>query len=205
MTPARTDEYRLGPLGAAVGKRLAAWDAARFGKRLWRGDASLWVTGPAAEISDRLGWLRLPESMPARIPAFRAFAEEIRAEGVERVVLLGMAGRASRPSSIKGRWRRSRASALIVLDSTHPAAVAAVERAIDIRRTLFVVSSKSGTTIEPCRSSAILGEGRADRRAPRRRFAAISDPGTPLQALARERGFRRAFEALPTSGAASRR
>jgi transaldolase/glucose-6-phosphate isomerase len=202
MTPARTDEYRLGPLGAAVGKRLAAWDAARFGKRLWRGDASLWVTGPAAEISDRLGWLRLPESMPARIPAFRAFAEDIRAEGVERVVLLGMGGSSLAPELFQRTLGNAPGSpALLVLDSTHPAAVAAVEKAIDIRRTLFVVSSKSGTTIEPLSFFRYFWEkaGRIDAR-PGRRFAAISDPGTPLQALARERGFRRAFEALPDVG-----
>ncbi len=202
LRSARTDKYRLGAHRPAVEKRLADWDGARFGRRLWAGDPSLWVTGLAAEISDRLGWLRLPEVMAGRLAAFRAFAEEVRAEGIDRVVLLGMGGSSLAPEL----FQRTLGNApgyprIFVLDSTHPAAVAAIERAIDIRWTLFVVSSKSGTTIEPLSFFRYFWEkaGRIDER-PGRRFAAISDPGTPLQALARERGFRRAFEALPDVG-----
>jgi len=202
MTGGRTVDFRLGAIARAVEKRLAAWDAARFGERLWRGDPSLWVAGPATEISDRLGWLRLPETMARRLASFRAFADEIRAEGIRHVVLLGMGGSSLAPELYQKTLGNAPGfPALLVLDSTHPAAVAAVERTIDLRRTLFVVSSKSGTTIEPLSFFRYFWEkaGRLDG-APGRRFAAISDPGTPLQTLARERGFRRAFEALPDVG-----
>jgi transaldolase/glucose-6-phosphate isomerase len=199
---ARADEFRLGANQGNIEKRLAAWDKSHFGRRLWAGDPTLWVQGPAAEISNRLGWLRLPETMSGRLDALRGFADEIRAEGIAHVVLLGMGGSSLAPELFQKTLGNAPGHpALTVLDSTHPAAVAAVEKAIDLRRALFVVSSKSGMTIEPLSFFRYFWEkaGRIDGR-PGRRFVAISDPGTPLLTLARDRGFRRAFEAIPDVG-----
>jgi len=202
MTPARSDEFRLGAHQVAYERRLAAWDAARFGARLWAGDPTLWVTKPAAEISDRLGWLRLPESMAGRLPGFRSFAEEIQSEGTAHIVLLGMGGSSLTPELFQKTLGSAPGyPALLVLDSTHPAAVAATEKAIDLSRTIFLVSSKSGSTIEPLSFFRYFWDKAARAGSdPGRRFVAISDPGSSLQALARERGFRQAFAALPDVG-----
>ena len=116
----------------------------------WAKDHTLWTTDPAPEIEDRLGWLALPETMRGAVPALEAFAAEVVASGVTRVVLLGMGGSSLAPE-VFARTFGSRAGfpELLVLDSTHPQAVRAVDKQADPARTLFVISSKSGTTIEP--------------------------------------------------------
>jgi len=198
----RPDEFRLGALQDPVEKRLNAWSETRFSQRLHAGDPTLWVSGPAPEIADRLGWLILPETMRARLDEFRAFSAEIRAERFAHVVLLGMGGSSLAPELFQKTFGSAPGFPEIrVLDSTHPAAVAAVESAVDLSRTLFVVSSKSGTTIEPLSFfryfwARVRGMGEQ----PGRHFVAISDPGTPLQTLARDMKFRRAFVALPNVG-----
>jgi transaldolase / glucose-6-phosphate isomerase len=205
--PARPDvrfsqTFSLGEFQGRLEERIRAWEKAGFLRRLRAKDPSLWPSGPATEIIHRLGWLDLPEIMGARIAAFSSLAEEIKAEGFTHAVLLGMGG-SSLASEV---FQKTFGSApgypwLVVLDSTHPAAVAAVERMADLPRTLFIVSSKSGTTIEPLsffryfwhRMSLVT-----DR--PGRHFIAITDPGTLLAALARDRNFRRVFEADPDVG-----
>ena len=198
----RPDEYRLGEFQDKIEKRLAVWSETRFSQRLLSGDPTLWLSGPAPEIADRLGWLSLPETMRARLGGFRAFAEEIRSEGFAHIVLLGMGGSSLAPELFQKTLGNAPGfPELRILDSTHPAAVAAIEKEVDLARTLFVISSKSGTTIEPLSFfryfwTKVRGIGTH----PGRHFAAISDPGTPLQALARDRGFRRAFAAPPDVG-----
>ncbi len=192
----------LGPQAASVAARLRRWDGEGAVARLWAKDHTLWTADPAPEIEDRLGWLTLPEVMRDEVPALEAFAAEVAAAGITRVVLLGMGGSSLAPE-VFARTFGSRAGfpELLVLDSTHPRAVRAVDEQADPARTLFVVSSKSGTTIEPnsflyhcwARVAAVSAE-------PGRHFVAITDPGTVLGALARERGFRRVFEAPPDVG-----
>jgi len=198
----RPDEYLLGAHRENFERRLAGWDKIQFSRRLHAGQSSLWVSGPAAEITNRLGWLALPESMRPRLNALRAFGDEIRAEGCSHVVLLGMGGSSLAPELYQKTFGNAPGyPELIVLDSTHPAAVAAVESAVDLTRTLFVVSSKSGTTIEPLSFFRYFwAKVRSVEEKPGRHFVAISDPGTPLQTLARDMNFRRAFAALPDVG-----
>lgn len=198
----RPDEFRLGPFQDNFEKRLAAWDEIQFSRRLHAGNPSLWVSGPAPDIRDRLGWLNLPETMRARLDEFRAFGEQIRAERFAHVVLLGMGGSSLAPELYQKTFgNASGFPELIVLDSTHPAAVAAVEKAVDLSRTLFVVSSKSGTTIEPLSFFRYFwARVRSVEDRPGRHFVAISDPSTPLQTLARDMKFRRAFAAFPDVG-----
>ncbi|HXG34600.1 MAG TPA: hypothetical protein VNJ11_14640 [Bryobacteraceae bacterium] len=184
----------LGAYRAAVERRLRAWEADRFVARLWNKDPTLWRPDPQApEIADRLGWLHLPDAAPRQADEWERFAAEIRTEGYRHAVLLGMGGSSLAPEVV-GRTCGSAPGfpELVVLDSTHPGAVRAVEERLDLRRTLFVVSSKSGTTIEPLSLFRYFWE-RTQRTG--RCFAAITDPGTPLEHLAVERGFRRLFRA----------
>jgi transaldolase/glucose-6-phosphate isomerase len=189
------------PLAAAVARRLAQWAAADAVARLAAGDHVLWSPHPLPEIADRVGWLTLPERMAAESAALEAFAAEVAAAGITHVVLLGMGGSSLAPE-VFARTFGSRPGypALLVLDSTHPGAVRAVDEQADPVHTLFLVSSKSGTTIEPNSFLAHCWEragGLPDRGA---HFVAITDPGTSLAALARERGFRKVFPADPNVG-----
>lgn len=194
--------WPLGSHRAPVEARLRRWDREGAVARLWARDHTLWTAEPAPEIEDRLGWLGLPEAMRAELPSLAAFAAEVVESGITRVALLGMGGSSLAPEVFARTFGpRAGFPELVVLDSTHPEAVRAVDEQADPATTLFVVSSKSGTTIEPnsflhhcwARVAAVSAE-------PGRHFAAITDPGTSLGVLARERGFRRLFEAIPEVG-----
>ncbi len=169
-------------------------------ERMWDKDPSLWKTNPdeQRELVDRLGWLELPLSMRAHAADLRAFADAVRAEGVRHVVLCGMGGSSLAPEVFRLTFgSRSGYPSLIVLDSTDPGAVAAVDATIDPTRTLFLISSKSGGTIEVLSFLAHFWELSGGQGS---RFCAITDPGTSLEALATERGFRRTFSNPPDIG-----
>lgn len=168
--------------------------------RLWCKDSSLWSDDPAARelIRNRLGWLDLIESTPSTCGAAREFAKQIEEGDADHVVLLGMGGSSlcaevcRQVFAVDGVW---------IVDSTIPARVAAVAAAIDLSRTLVVVASKSGTTIEV---QALLDFFYAILtpilERPGHRFVAITDPGTPLEQIAHDRGFRRLWLAPPDVG-----
>jgi transaldolase/glucose-6-phosphate isomerase len=163
-------------------------------RRIWARDHSVWRHDPT-EIADRLGWLDAPSRADREGP--RRFADEVAAEGLTHAVLLGMGGSSLAPEVFRrvcgvaeGRLD------LGVLDTTHPDAIAALETEIPLDRTLFVVSSKSGTTIETRSHMAYF----LDRLGDGSRFAAITDPGTPLEKAARDAGFRHVFTAPPDVG-----
>ncbi len=186
--------------------RLREWQEAGFAQRIWARDATLWSAawpgGPAPELADRLGWLALPDTMQGQIADLEDFAREIAGAGVRHVALLGMGGSSMAPE-VFGRTFGAAPGApgLIVLDSTHPAAVRRVESQMDLGRTLFVVSSKSGTTPETLSFLRYFWSRVAQKDArPGQRFVAITDPGTPLERLAQERGFRRVFLGPPDVG-----
>jgi transaldolase/glucose-6-phosphate isomerase len=184
----------LGAYQSAVASRLRLWETARFTSRLWNKDPTLWCSDPGVpEITDRLGWLGLPDATLSEVGEWERFAAEIRAEGFRHAVLLGMGGSSLAPEVFHRTWGSTPGfPELLVLDSTHPDAVRAVEERLELRRTLFVVSSKSGTTIEPLSLFRYFWER---TQAAGRCFAAITDPGTPLEQLAAERGFRRIIRA----------
>ena len=107
------------------------------------------VQEPQPELIDRLGWLELPETMAKEVGALTAFADKAKADGIKHVVLLGMGGSSLAPEVFQQTFgNASGYPELHVLDSTHPAAVKAVEARVDLAHTLFLVSSKSGTTTE---------------------------------------------------------
>jgi len=195
-------DFTLGPYQARVDERLQTWQAAHFARRLCGKDPTLWAPGPVPELADRLGWLTLPETMHGQLDDLLAFADTMRAEGVRHGVLLGMGGSSLAPEVFQRTFGHPPGyPTLIVLDSTHPAAVRAVEAQVDPGRTLFLVSSKSGTTAETLALFRYFWH-RVSRMSPPpgRHFVAITDPGTPLEHLARELGFRRVFRAPPDVG-----
>ena len=184
-------------LAAAVAERLRAAAGAGVSERLTQGDPTLWGPAGTPEIANRLGWLTIAERMLAGVDDVCAFADRVRDEGIRDVVLLGMGGSSLAPEVLRRCFpRRPERPALHVLDSTDAAAIRAVGARVEIGHTLFLVSSKSGGTIEPlslfAHFWALSGAGE--------RFAAITDPGSGLEELARAHGFRRVFAGDPDIG-----
>jgi transaldolase/glucose-6-phosphate isomerase len=194
--------WSAGAASDAVSARLSQWANDRVSERVWKPDPALWPAAPARDVLERTGWLRLPELMHDELPKLLEFAESVRAEGIRQVVVLGMGGSSLAPDVFRGvLGSRTGYPELLVLDSTHPRAVAALRQQIDPRRTLFLVSSKSGTTTEPLSFHRYFWEQvRAYGVPPGLHFVAVTDPGTPLEQLAEEQHFRAVFRALPTVG-----
>ena len=169
---------------------MAAIAPAELVDRIWARDPTVWTGGDEAHW---LGWLDEPARMAERVEELRAFADEART-AFDTFVLLGMGGSSLAPDVLK---RTFDARGFHVLDTTHPSMVRHALELLDLERTLFVVSSKSGTTLET-RSHLDFFWERAGKRPDR--FVAITDPGSELEALARERGFRAVFAGEPTIG-----
>jgi transaldolase/glucose-6-phosphate isomerase len=188
----------MSDLDAAIQSRLGAWTAERVAERLWAKDGSLWAASGKApeEISAWLGWLDLPDAMRERVAELEHLARDVREDGYRRAAVLGMGGSSLAPELFSrvfgwagGDAGTGAASAggleLRVLDSTHPDAVRGFRSWASEQRTLFLVSSKSGSTTEPNAFQAAMGEV-----APALDFIAITDPDTPLAELARAQEFR---------------
>jgi transaldolase/glucose-6-phosphate isomerase len=196
-------ELRLGPWVDLVTVRLEEWRRDRFVDRLLARDPKLWSREPVSELADRLGWVDLAARMEVEVASLEAFAEEVAGDGIERVLLLGMGGSSLAPEvfrSTLGDGARPGSPRLAVLDSTHPGAVRRALAEHPPESTLFVVSSKSGTTIETLSLYRTFWAEAQRVPAPGRRFLAVTDPGSPLEGLARERGFRRVFAGDPEVG-----
>lgn len=195
-----THSFALGSLTNRVHDRLAAWDEQNYAVRMWDRDHTLWSAEDIPDLANRLGWLRLPYDTD-QAPGIRAFAEEARA-GADRVVLLGMGGSSMAPEVFANTFGSAPGHpSLTVLDSTHPEAVRAVSAGIDPSRTLFLVASKSGGTIETLSLFRHFWGVVSDvHDRPGDRFVALTDPGSGLEALARERRFRRIFATPPEVG-----
>jgi len=191
-----------GSVAGAVEARLAGWADARFGERLWSKDPTLWFDESVDEIENRLGWLDLPNQIPPRAADLSRFAGRIRLDGIEAVVVLGMGGSSLAPEVFQGVFGNAKGHPrLHVLDSTHPAAVRTIEDQVDLSSTLFVVSSKSGTTLETLSFFRYFWEKVSKLETdPSRHFVAITDAGSSLDRLAEERGFRNTFHAPPDVG-----
>ena len=192
----------LGEYAPAVAAGLAELDADRVVARIRAGDYRVWRDDPT-EIADRLGWMSVIGEMQERIGELTAFAEGVRAAGYRYVVLLGMGGSSLGPEVLRRTCgSREGFPQLLLLDSTLPSWVQAVERVIDPAETLFLVSSKSGSSIEPNSLYAHFREVVAARKgaAAGENFAAITDPGTVLEKLGREQGFRQVFLNPPEVG-----
>lgn len=187
----------LGEYENLVEKRLKSWNEQKFTRRLWAKDPTLWFPETMPEISDRLGWLELPEMMHEKLEELKIFGDQVKKEGHIHVALFGMGGSSLAPDIFQKTFgNASGYPELIVLDSTHPSAVRSVQDRLDLHHTLFLVSSKSGTTLETLslfryfwKQVNLVTETPGDH------FVAITDPGSPLMKLAQERNFRRIFQA----------
>ena len=189
-----------GPVVEQELKRLRKLDAIG---RIWRGDHTLWKHSPD-EIIDRLGWLSLPADMLSSVPDLASFADEVVRDGYTHVVLLGMGGSSLGPEMLRQAFGSAHGRPeLTVLDSTAPSWVRNVADSIDPAQALFLVSSKSGTTIEPNVLYSYfrdLVEQAVGRERAGKSFAAVTDPGTALEELASREGFRRVFHGNPEVG-----
>ena len=208
MNDAGTGETATaGRLNEAVGERLAAWDRDEVAARLWRRDGTLWAASGKApdELAQWMGWLGLAEVMQARIGELEHLAQGVWQDGYRRAAVLGMGGSSLAPE-LFSRLFASGADAvagpgagdgveLRILDSTHPDAVRGFREWATASRTLFIVSSKSGTTTEPNAYHAAMADV-----APALDFIAITDPGTALADVARSQEFRGIVEAPPDVG-----
>ena len=203
-----TDFYHLGGCQDLASAMYAQLDAAAVPARLNRGDYTLWSDRPD-EISDRLGWLTLPADMLAPAAELQQFGQDARNAGCRYAVVLGMGGSSLGPDVIARTVAATdtdtgaAAAHLIALDSTLPQWIAQTTNDIDPAHTIFIVSSKSGTTTE---SSAFYTHFRnllnasIGKSAAGKHFIAITDAGTALDELAQSDGFRRAFLNDPNIG-----
>ncbi|MFZ3349425.1 MAG: bifunctional transaldolase/phosoglucose isomerase [Xanthobacteraceae bacterium] len=188
-------------LKKAVGEATEAWRTKGNIRRLWDEDATLWTGNGEA---DWLGWLDVIDAQLRDMPSLHEFAAEVKAQGFRDVLLLGMGGSSLGPE-VLGKTLGSAPGfpKLHVLDSTDPAQVKSFEQKIDLARTLFVVSSKSGTTLEPNVLMGYFFEKAADvigAKDAARHFVAITDPGSALEKHATKAGFHRVFHGIPSIG-----
>lgn len=190
---------QLGDLQGAVEQRLSQFQSENFAARLWQLDPTLWKDDPAVQekIANRLGWLPVIEEMHAQVSELQAFANEVRESGFTHAVVLGMGGSSLAPDVFRHTFGSKEGyPELRVLDTTDSASISAVEQEIDLDHTLFLVSSKSGTTTETLslyryfweKVQASKGDNAGEN------FVAICDPGTSLSEEGGARGFRRVFE-----------
>ncbi|HLB77639.1 MAG TPA: bifunctional transaldolase/phosoglucose isomerase, partial [Candidatus Dormibacteraeota bacterium] len=193
-------EANLGAIEAAVHGRLAQLEQAAVVRRISEKDAALWKSNGSVEqeIRDRLGWLQVADRMEERVPELEELRAQLVAEGVTDAVLMGMGGSSLAPEVFRQTFGVPRGALDVhVLDTTDPAAIAAVERSINVTKTAFIVASKSGTTLETLSHYRYFFE-RAGRNG--RQFIAITDPGTSLADEAAKQGFRRVFLNPPDIG-----
>lgn len=185
----------LGPLVPNLQQALERLERQHVAARLWNKDHTLWRDDPK-EISDRLGWLDLVADPPARDGELDALLAAAHDEGLKDVVLLGMGGSSLGAEALRASFGdQENGPRLHVLDSTHPRWVERVRRQIDPASALFLLASKSGTTAEVLAFFHYFWSETANAvgEAAGHHFVAITDPETPLVALARERDFRHTF------------
>lgn len=209
--PVDRQVFHLGRDEENVRERMEDLEEKRFGERIWAMDARLWTSDPGEQglVRESLGWLHAAEKMEENLGHISSFVSEVRRAGLRHAILLGMGGSSLAPLLFHRTLKIMKSMAPVsdglpvtVLDTTNPAAVLDAEGRFPIQDTLFLVSSKSGTTAEPRalaeyfydRVKAVKGERAGES------FVAVTDPGTPLAALARSRGFRRIFLNFPDIG-----
>jgi len=188
-------------LANSVKANIDDWQATGKVRRLWQGDASLWT---GADEANWLGWLGITEQQIANPGNLRRVAEEVKREGFTDILLLGMGGSSLCPEVIEKTFGRIAGfPQLHVLDSTDPAQIKAFESQVNLAKTLFVVSSKSGTTLEPNiykqyffeRVRQVVGAEKVGSH-----FVAITDPGSKMQQVAETDHFRYIFNGDPSIG-----
>jgi glucose-6-phosphate isomerase len=193
----------LEPYDRQIRQAVSGMELGAVISRIWRKDATVWKEKDV-EISDRLGWLEAPEKAAGMLPGIDSFVQEVREAGYEHALLLGMGGSSLAPEVFSRVFGTQKGYlTLDVLDSTDPEAALSCAEGLPCEKTIFIASSKSGTTLETTsflnffytRARESLGREQAGAH-----FAAITDPGTPLERTALDLGFRRVFHGDPNVG-----
>ena len=188
-------------LDAAVKKNLNGWRATGKVRRLWHQDATLWTNEDEAKW---LGWLGITDDQISNAAKLKALADEVKSGGFSDILLLGMGGSSLCPEVLALTFAQTHGfPRLHILDSTDPAQIRSVEKKVDLAKTLFIVSSKSASTLEPNiykqyffeRVQHTVGADKAGSR-----FIAITDPGSKMQLVAERDRFRHIFYGLPSIG-----
>jgi transaldolase/glucose-6-phosphate isomerase len=188
-------------LADAVAASLDDWKKNNKVARLWQKDASLWS---GTDESNWLGWLTITEEQLAHIDALKQIADDVKKARFKHALLLGMGGSSLCPEVLRMTFGKIKGfPELHVLDSTDPAQIKAIEARVDLKSTICIVSSKSGSTLEPNiykqyffeRVKAKVGEKEAGNR-----FIAITDPGSKMQQVAEADKFRKIFFGVPSIG-----
>lgn len=188
----------LGDYIESVREALLGLQQDRVAERLWAKDASLWTDSDsaAAAISKQLGWLTIVDQMEHEIAGLKRLAGEVRDSGIDTVVLLGMGGSSLGAIALQSMFGAIEGyPTLHVLDTSDPRPILDTRRSVNYERTLFLVSSKSGTTLETISLVDFFEQkvGEAGVADPGAHFVAITGAGSPLEARARLRGYRRIF------------
>jgi transaldolase/glucose-6-phosphate isomerase len=188
--------------GLGIGDQIARWTDSGLMDRLWAKDPTVWFSAPTDEIANRLGWLDLPESSVTSLGEIEDLALTARELEIDHVVLCGMGGSSLAPEVFAATLpTRPGYPDLIVLDSTHPDAIEAVVQRIDPASTWFVVSSKSGGTLETRSLMEFFWAMMSQQSTnPGDHFIAVTDPDSDLEKLGVDRGFRSVFLADPNVG-----
>ncbi len=184
-----------------VAASLEDWKKNNKVARLWQKDASLWS---GTDESNWLGWLTITEQQLANIDALKQIAKDVKKAHFKNALLLGMGGSSLCPEVLRMTFGKIKGfPELHVLDSTDPAQIMAIEAKVDLKSTICIVSSKSGSTLEPNiykqyffeRVKAKVGEKEAGNR-----FIAITDPSSKMQQVAEADKFRKVFMGVPSIG-----
>ena len=188
-------------LDAMVKDCLADWKQNNKVRRLWQRDATLWT---ATDESNWLGWLGITEKQLGNLAEFKRIAADVKKARFKHALLLGMGGSSLCPEVLRLTFGKIKGfPELHVLDSTDPAQIKAVEKAVDLRSTLCIVSSKSGSTLEPNIYKQYFFEQiekKVGEKQVGSRFIAITDPGSQLQQVAERDKFRQVFPGVPSIG-----
>jgi transaldolase / glucose-6-phosphate isomerase len=188
-------------LAASVKTAIEDWRANGKVRRLWHRDATLWT---GTDEANWLGWLSITEEQLEHLDDLRRVAEDAKSAGFSHVLLLGMGGSSLCPEVLRMTYGKIAGyPELHVLDSTDPVQIKSFEGQIDLAKTLFIVSSKSGSTLEPNifkqyffeRVKQVVGADKAGSH-----FVAITDPGSKMQQVAEADKFRHIFFGLPSIG-----
>jgi transaldolase/glucose-6-phosphate isomerase len=195
--PATIEARMPSALSDAIAGRIDRATSDHVAQRVWRKDPTLWGgSADTPELSNRLGWLTVSETMLEQVPEVNSFVDECRQAGYTDAILLGMGGSSLGPEVIRRSFGEIPGGLrLQVLDSTHPDAIAAVQDSIEIDKTLFVVSSKSGGTVETLSQYHHFATSAGPEQ-----FVVVTDPGSPLEDLAARDGLRRTFLNPPDIG-----
>jgi transaldolase/glucose-6-phosphate isomerase len=195
--PKTIDSQIVENVELAIMRRVELAKKEDVARRVWHKDESLWGGPGVPEIGNRLGWLTIAQRMMDHCGSLVSFADEVRADGMQSVILCGMGGSSLAPEVMAQSFERGGGGLdLHVLDSTDPGAIKEVEDQVDLERTLFLISSKSGGTVETL-SQYRYFRSKVDNG---KQFVAITDPGSSLEQLAKDEDFRRTFLNDPDIG-----